>query len=274
MSTDPGGDSEPALSNRTVGYWFKRYSDRARKAMAIANRDAKQAGQESITPANVLFGLLAQPQSVACHVLVACGVEPQTVLADIGRTQDIPDEHDSRRLPADEATHRLVDDSIRLCIANRYNGVGTEHLLVSLSQCDLPEIEAIFSKYHLDHKQLNTKAIQLLAGGRDQRDTIWIRVVTALFFAILSGLVFSTLGVLLAYALAYRGIESWQPTLGELMPKIAVVWSVASLLAFSMAVVFRDKRSQFGACALISLLVSALAGIWFFILVIVGFGAV
>jgi len=140
--------------------------------MAIANLDAKRANQDEITPVNVLFGLLAQQDSVACHVLVASGVTPDDVLRHIARTSEIPILQDKIRLPADRATHCVVNESIRVSLSNQHNAVGTEHLLVALARSDCQAMQKIKEKFQLNDLDLNNTAILLLAGARDIPDSI------------------------------------------------------------------------------------------------------
>ena len=54
---------------------FEIFTDRARKAMAVANREAQKFNHEYIGTEHILLGLVQNEGSVAAHLLRAMGVD-------------------------------------------------------------------------------------------------------------------------------------------------------------------------------------------------------
>ena len=53
---------------------FERFTDRARKVMALANQEAQRFNHEYIGTEHILLGLLCEKDGVAARVLESCGL--------------------------------------------------------------------------------------------------------------------------------------------------------------------------------------------------------
>ena len=54
---------------------FERFTDRARKVMALANQEAQRFNHEYIGTEHILLGLVRENQGVASRILLDCGVD-------------------------------------------------------------------------------------------------------------------------------------------------------------------------------------------------------
>jgi ATP-dependent Clp protease ATP-binding subunit ClpC len=125
---------------------YERFTDRARKAMQLANQEAQRFNHEYIGTEHILLGLVKEgsggllgwfrrPGGVACQVLKALGVELEAVRCEVERVhQAMPGNgklFKGRRRWTQRAKQSIeyaIDEARQL--GHKY--VGTEHLLLGL----------------------------------------------------------------------------------------------------------------------------------------------
>lgn len=61
---------------------FDQFTERAKRALALAQAETQRRGQAAIEPEHLLLGLLAVPGETACELLLASGVTPQRARID------------------------------------------------------------------------------------------------------------------------------------------------------------------------------------------------
>ncbi len=115
---------------------FERFTDRARKVMALANQEALRLNHEYIGTEHILLGLVKEATGVGVRVLKNLGVNLRTVRIEVEKLVKGDDRQAvvPGRLPqtprAKKAIECAIEESRRL--ERRY--VGTEHLLLGLLQ--------------------------------------------------------------------------------------------------------------------------------------------
>jgi hypothetical protein len=62
---------------------YERFTDRARKVMALAHQEAQRLGSSSVAPEHVLLGLLKEGSGVAAHVLRALDVSSEAIVRSL-----------------------------------------------------------------------------------------------------------------------------------------------------------------------------------------------
>ena len=127
-----------------LGNW-SRFTDRARTALASAQRLAGAAQFEEVQPGHILLGLLADPEGLAARALAA-----QAPLDRIGAavastlgTGEHEHDHHGETVPFSPAARRVLAITLREALRLGHNYVGTEHILLALMQEDGPLIEAL-----------------------------------------------------------------------------------------------------------------------------------
>lgn len=159
---------------------YEQFTDRARKVMQLAHRDALRRHATAIDTEHILLGLLEEGQGVAAHVLSGLGVDWESVAAALAargqpypppppptsdalgerplsawqwtakavrrffgsRADKLPRTAD--KLPRTAESNRLIECAMQEARALGHNYVGTEHLLLGM------------------HHQPNTLAAQLV----------------------------------------------------------------------------------------------------------------
>ena len=111
---------------------FERFTDRARKVMALANQEAQRFNHEYIDTEHILMGLIKSGQGVGWIVLLNLGVDAREVQQQIEKTVQPGPKMTPGKLPqtlaAKNVVHCAVDEHRRF----QHDYIGTEHLLLGL----------------------------------------------------------------------------------------------------------------------------------------------
>jgi ATP-dependent Clp protease ATP-binding subunit ClpC len=112
---------------------FERFTDRARKAMALANQEAERLQHEYLGTEHVLLGLVREGSGVAANVLHNLGVELRQVRLEVEKLLAIgPDVMEIERRPQTPRVMKAIEEAIAAARELGHNYVGTEHLLLGL----------------------------------------------------------------------------------------------------------------------------------------------
>ena len=116
-----------------LGNW-SRFTDRARTALAGAQRLAAAGRFEEVQPGHILLGLLADPDGLAARALAA-----QAPLDRIGAAVAATlgtGEHDHRgeTVPFSPDARRVLAITLREALRLGHNYVGTAHILLAVMQ--------------------------------------------------------------------------------------------------------------------------------------------
>lgn len=111
---------------------YERFTDRARKAMQLADREAQRLNRDFIDAPHVAVGVF-RAAGVACKVIEKLGTTPESVIAGL----ELPTGDDQvvmGRLPHTPQTKKVIEYSIEEARNLNHNWVGTEHLLLGLAR--------------------------------------------------------------------------------------------------------------------------------------------
>lgn len=115
---------------------FNRFTPRARGVVVTAQSEARAAGNDTITPAHLVLGLLVDEQSLAVVLLDAQGVD-LAALRDAARaTLPAPAEQVPDLIPFDAAAKKALELTFRQALRLGHNYVGTEHILLALMETE------------------------------------------------------------------------------------------------------------------------------------------
>jgi ATP-dependent Clp protease ATP-binding subunit ClpC len=110
-----------------------RFTDRARKVMALANQEAKHFDHEYIATEHVLLGIIKEGNGVAATILKNLKVDLSTLRNEVEKC--LPSGSDivtMQKLPQTPRTKKVIDYSMEEARNFKHNYVGTEHLLLGL----------------------------------------------------------------------------------------------------------------------------------------------
>ena len=112
---------------------FERFTDRARKVMALANQEAQQLNHEYIGTEHILLGLIKEGSGVAANALKGLKVDLQKARAEVEKLiRSGRDKVAAGKLPQTPRAKKVVEYAILEARNLNHNYVGTEHLLLGL----------------------------------------------------------------------------------------------------------------------------------------------
>jgi ClpA/ClpB-like protein len=116
-----------------LGNW-SRFTDRARAALAGAQRLAAAGRFEEVQPGHLMLGLLADPDGLAGRALAAQAPLDRigaAVAATLGTGEH---DHHGETVPFSPDARRVLAITLREALRLGHNYVGTEHILLALMQ--------------------------------------------------------------------------------------------------------------------------------------------
>src|SRR3989304_488776 len=107
---------------------FERFTDDARKVMALANKQAQQFGYEYIETEHILLGLLNQSNSTGVTILKDLGVNIEKILSEVEQLpKSRADKTKMEKLRQSEGAVNVVKYAIEEAGAFEHNYIGSEH---------------------------------------------------------------------------------------------------------------------------------------------------
>ncbi|MFD3441947.1 Clp protease N-terminal domain-containing protein [Streptomyces sp. NPDC058685] len=125
----PKGSAESDLD---PSQGFSRFTERARNCLAAAHHAAHAARNDTIVPAHLVLGLLAEPEALAARAIVAQGVALDAVRR--AATDALPPAADEvpDLVPYDASSRKVLELTFREALRLGHNYIGTEHMVLAL----------------------------------------------------------------------------------------------------------------------------------------------
>ena len=112
---------------------FERFTDRARKVMALANQEAQRFNHEYIGTEHILLGLVKEGSGVGANVLKNLEVDLRKVRLEVEKlVKSGPNMVTMGKLPQTPRAKKVIEYAIEEARNLNHNYVGTEHLLLGL----------------------------------------------------------------------------------------------------------------------------------------------
>jgi ATP-dependent Clp protease ATP-binding subunit ClpC len=150
---------------------FERFTDRARKVMALANQEAQRFNHEYIGTEHILLGLVKEGSGVGATVLKNLDVDVKKVRLEVEKlVKSGPDMVTMGKLPHTPRAKKVIEYAIEEARSLNHNYVGTEHLLLGL----LRETEGIAAQVLMNVglrlDDVRQEVLNLLGAGVDTNE--------------------------------------------------------------------------------------------------------
>jgi len=147
---------------------FERFTDRARKVMALANNEAQRFGHEVIGTEHILLGLVKEGTGVGANVLQALGVDLAKVRMQVERmVKSGPEMPTMGKLPQTPRAKKVLEFSIEEARNLNHNYVGTEHLLLGLLREQEGLAAQVLMNIGLKLEEVREEVLTLLGPGME-----------------------------------------------------------------------------------------------------------
>lgn len=111
---------------------YERFTDRARKVMALANQEAQRFNHEYIAPEYILLGIVMESGGIAARVVEKLSI-PGDIRLEVERLiKRGPGAGTSSKLPTTPSAKKVIELAIERARVWNHSYVGTEHLLMGL----------------------------------------------------------------------------------------------------------------------------------------------
>ncbi len=150
---------------------FERFTDRARKVMALANQEAQRFNHEYIGTEHVLLGLVKEGSGVGANVLKNLDVDLRKVRLEVEKLVKAgPEMVTMGKLPQTPRAKKVIEYAIEEARNLNHNYVGTEHLLLGLLREHDGVAAQVLMNLGLKLEQVREEVLNLLGAGAEQEE--------------------------------------------------------------------------------------------------------
>jgi hypothetical protein len=157
------------------GAMFERFTNRARRAVVLAQEEARLLNHNYIGTEHLLLGLIHEAEGVAAKALEALDVSLEAVRREveeiIGQGESTPPGH----IPFTPRAKKVLELSLREAKQLRCNYIGTEHILLGLVREGEGVAAKVLVKLGADLPRVRQQVTQLLsayAGGEEGAERV------------------------------------------------------------------------------------------------------
>ena len=150
---------------------FERFTDRARKVMALANQEAQRFNHEYIGTEHILLGLVKEGSGVGANVLKNLDVDLRKVRLEVEKlVHSGPEMVTMGKLPQTPRAKKVIEYAIEEARNLNHNYVGTEHLLLGLLREHDGVAAQVLMNLGLKLEEVREEVLNLLGAGMDKED--------------------------------------------------------------------------------------------------------
>jgi ATP-dependent Clp protease ATP-binding subunit ClpA len=147
---------------------FERFTERARRVVALAQEEARMLSHTYIGTEHILLGLLREGHGVAARALESPGISVEAVRQQIveliGRGQQVPSGH----IPFTPRAKMVLALSLREALQFGHEDIGAEHILLGLIRDGDGVAVQVLANLGADLNRTRQQVIQLLQGYQGQ----------------------------------------------------------------------------------------------------------
>jgi ATP-dependent Clp protease ATP-binding subunit ClpA len=111
---------------------FKYFTDRARRASVLAEKEARMLNHDYIGTEHILLGLISEGEGVGVHALESLGIELEAVRQQVEKTIGQGLRAPSGRIPFTPRSEKVLELTVGEARQLGHDYIGTEHILLGL----------------------------------------------------------------------------------------------------------------------------------------------
>jgi len=142
---------------------FDKFTDRARKVMAMARKEAQKFNHDFIGTEHILLGLVQEGSGVAATVLKNLDVDSGKIRAEIEKqVQSAHAMHQMTQLPFTPRAKQVLELCQEAAKELRHNYIGTEHLLLGLIREEQGLAASVLKELGLVLEEVRAEVLEIL----------------------------------------------------------------------------------------------------------------
>ncbi|MCK6456307.1 MAG: ATP-dependent Clp protease ATP-binding subunit [Phycisphaerae bacterium] len=151
---------------------FERFTDRARKVMALANQEAQRFNHEYIGTEHILLGLVKEGSGVGANVLKNLDIDLRKVRLEVEKlVKSGPEMVTIGKLPQTPRAKKVIEFAIEEARNLNHNYVGTEHLLLGLLREQDGVAAQVLMNLGVKLEEVREEVLNLLGAGVEQEES-------------------------------------------------------------------------------------------------------
>ncbi len=111
---------------------FERFTDRARRAVVLAQEEARLLNHNYIGTEHLLLGLLSERDGVACEALESLGITLDAARQEVEEVIGAGSTLQKAHVPFTPRAKKVLEMALREAMQLRCDFIGTEHILLGL----------------------------------------------------------------------------------------------------------------------------------------------
>jgi ATP-dependent Clp protease ATP-binding subunit ClpA len=147
---------------------LERFTDQARRAVVLAEEEARLLDHNWIGTEHLLLGVLREGDGVAARALESPGISLEAVRREVeeitGRGQQVPSEH----IPFTPRSRKVLELSLRESLQLGHDRVSTGHILLGLIREGDGVAAQVLVRLGADLNQVRRQVIELVSDLRPQ----------------------------------------------------------------------------------------------------------
>ena len=156
---------------------FERFTDRARKVLALANQEAQRFNHEYVGTEHILLGLVKEGSGVGAHVLKNLNIDLKKTRMEVEKlVKSGPAMVTMGKLPQTPRARKVIEYAMEEARALNHNHVGTEHILLGLLRESESVAAITLTNLGLNLKEVRAEVIELVSPTGDKTEGITVNV--------------------------------------------------------------------------------------------------
>ncbi len=148
---------------------FDKFTERARKVMSLARREAQRLHHEYIGTEHILLGLVQEGQGVAANVLKSLEIDLDKLRREVEKiVKPGPATEPAVQIPFTPRAKKVVELALEEANTLNHNYIGTEHLLLALLREQEGIAAHVLRSLGVKLEDVREEVIEFLGGPSEQ----------------------------------------------------------------------------------------------------------
>jgi prophage maintenance system killer protein len=149
---------------------FQRFTDRARRAVQLAQEEARLLRHNYVGTEHLLLGLLYEGEGVAADALGSLGITREDVRAQVEEIIGYGQSRVTGHIPFTPRAKKVLELSLREALRLGHHYIGTEHILLGVLREGEGLAAQVLVALGADHARVRERVLDVLNGRCGQAD--------------------------------------------------------------------------------------------------------